>query len=123
MAHNQRPSQPANRLLACLTPADLARLEPYLEPVHLSFRQQLESSNRKIKNAYFIERGLASVVAIGNGDRRQAEVAIVGREGMTGLAIVLGVDRWPHNTFMQVEGEGQRISVDNLRKAIEDGPW
>jgi CRP-like cAMP-binding protein len=118
MAHNQRPNQPANRLLACLASADLALLEAYLEPVELRFREQLESANRKIKNAYFIERGLASVVAIGN-HRRRAEIGIVGCEGMTGFAIVFGADRWPHSTFMQIEGQGQRISVNDLRKAIE----
>src|SRR5262245_44583269 len=100
MAHNQRLNQPANRLLACLVSADLARLEAYLEPVDLKCRQQLESADRKIKDAYFIERGVASVVAIGNGARRQAEVAMIGREGMTGHATVLGVDRSPHNTFV-----------------------
>ena len=114
MAHNQ----PTNRLLACLSSADLALLHDHLEPIQLRFRQQLESA-RKIKHAYFIERGIASVVAIGNGERPQAEVTIVGREGMIGHAIVLGIDRWPYDTFMQVEGNGQRISVDDLRALIE----
>jgi CRP-like cAMP-binding protein len=99
--------------------SDLCVLERYLEPVALNLRQRLESANRRIKNAVFVERGIASVVAVG-GDRRQAEVAVIGREGMTGLAIVLGVERWPHDTFMQVAGEGHSLTADNLRRAMAE---
>src|SRR5215210_3186213 len=68
------------------------------------------------KHGYFIESGLASVA--GNG-RRCLEVGIVGREGMTGLPIVLGNDRSPNETFIQVAGHGLRIPADALRRAME----
>jgi CRP-like cAMP-binding protein len=38
---------------------------------------------------------------------------------MTGLAIVHGADRSPCDVFMQIEGQGQRISADNLRMAMD----
>ena len=63
----------------------------------------------------FIEYGLASIVAA-NGHKR-LEVGLR-REGMTGLLIVLGNDRSPNETFMQVAGNGIRIAADKLRKAI-----
>ena len=44
---------------------------------------------------------------------------MVGREGMTGLPVVHGADRSPCDVFMQVEGEGQRLSADALRIALE----
>jgi CRP-like cAMP-binding protein len=108
-----------NAVLARLPSADRSLLEPHLEPVTLKFRQRLESSNRRIRNVYFLERGLASVVAFGRGKRREAEVAIIGRDSMTGLAVVLGAERSPHETFMQVEGEAQCISADALRGVME----
>ena len=37
---------------------------------------------------------------------------------MTGIPIVLGNDRSPHETFMQVAGDGMRITADKLRTAI-----
>jgi CRP-like cAMP-binding protein len=37
---------------------------------------------------------------------------------MTGLPIVLGNDRSPHETFMQVAGNGVRIPAPKLREAI-----
>ena len=118
MSGETRSNEPRNHLLSHLACADLALLQRYLEPVALKFRQQLETANHTIRHAYFIERGIASVVATANGQRRQAEIAIVGREGMTGLAVVLGTDRSPHNTFVQIEGEGQCIAADDLQRAM-----
>jgi CRP-like cAMP-binding protein len=108
-----------NRILRALSNADLALLQPHLEHAPLKFRQRLQSSNRQIKTVYFPESGIASVVAISGGEHRQAEIAIVGREGMTGLAVVHGADRSPCETFIQVAGEGQCISAEDLRAAID----
>jgi len=113
-------SKPSNRILSRLSRDDLALLEPHLEAVDLPVRKMLEARNRRIDNAYFIESGFASVVA-GSGDR-SIEVGIIGREGMTGLAVVMGHDRTPNQTYIQVAGKGQRISVTNLRKADEQSP-
>jgi len=96
--------------------ADLVLLQPHLEKVPLKFRQRLQSSNRTIRNVYFPESGIASVVAVGGGEHRQAEVAAVGREGMTGLPVVHGTDRSPCDVFIQVEGDGRCITADKLRK-------
>ena len=96
--------------------ADLVLLQPHLEKVPLTFRQRLQSLNRTIRNVYFPESGIASVVAVGGGEHRQAEVAAVGREGMTGLPVVHGTDRSPCDVFIQVEGDGRCITADKLRK-------
>jgi CRP-like cAMP-binding protein len=108
-----------NRILDAMSNADLALLQPHLEKVPLKFRQRLQSSNRTIRNVYFPESGIASVVAVGGGEHRQAEVAVVGREGMTGLPIVHGTDRSPCDVFMQVEGDGQCIAAPKLREAMD----
>jgi hypothetical protein len=50
------------------------------------------------------------------------EVGIIGREGMTGLSVVMGTDRSPHETFMQVGGDGQRMSSVNLCQAVGESP-
>ena len=108
MAPQPRRNEQHNRILNALSSSDLALLQPHLEPVPLRFRDRLQSANREVKHAYFPESGLGSVVAIGGGERRQAEVAVVGWEGMTGLPVVLGAGRSPCDIFMQVEGAGQR---------------
>ncbi|HJR22501.1 MAG TPA: Crp/Fnr family transcriptional regulator, partial [Dongiaceae bacterium] len=81
-------------------------------------RKQLEQSNKPIDQVYFLESGFASVVADGSGDRG-IEVGLIGREGMTGLPILMGTDRSPHETFIQSAGEGLRIGASSLRKAME----
>jgi len=110
------PLPSRNRILTSLSRADFALLQPDLELVPLELRQVLEAANTRITHAYFIENGLASVVA-GNG-RKRLEVGLIGFEGMTGLPIVLGSDRSPHENFIQVAGEGRRIPSDELRTAM-----
>ena len=107
-----------NGILASLTPSDQSLLNPLLRPTELVLRQRLETAKRRIPAVYFLESGLASVVVRGTCGKRQTEAAIIGSEGMTGLAVVLGVDRSPHETFMQHEGAGQYIASDDLRAAM-----
>ena len=99
-----------NRLLAKLEPADLALLAENFTSVTLERRYPLELPNRKIEHVYFIEHGIASVVAAGDSGR-EIEVGLIGCEGLSGLAVILGNDRSPHSTYMQVGGSGQRISL------------
>jgi len=99
-----------NRILSRLSAADLALLKPNLEQVELPLRHVLEMPNKPIKHAYFIERGLASIVAANS--HKRLEVGLIGPDGMTGLPIVLGNDRSPHENFIQVAGEGMRNQDD-----------
>src|SRR4051812_48290868 len=87
-----------NRLLASLSRTDQDELAPHLEPVALKFRQRLEAADRRVTNVYFIDSGLGSVIAVGAGGHRQAEVGIIGRDGVSGLAVILGAERSPHET-------------------------
>jgi CRP-like cAMP-binding protein len=107
-----------NGLLACLSSADQDLLAPFLRPVQLRLRQRLEQANRRLRAVYFIERGMASMVAVGGADRRQAEVNLIGREGVTGIALILGLDHSPHETFVQTEGCAQCISAADLQHVL-----
>jgi CRP-like cAMP-binding protein len=106
-----------NRLLASLSAADLAMLAPHLESVLLPVRKQLEWPNKRIDAIYFPESGFASVVAIQSGGK-EIEVGLIGREGMTGLPVLLGNHRSPHSTFIQAPGAGRRIEPAEIRKAM-----
>ena len=105
----------SNRLLQLLSPADRALLDPNLAPVDLEVRASFERPNRRIEDVVFPETGIASVVAEHpNGQR--IEIGLVGCEGMSGSAVVLGDDRSPHATYIQLAGAGKRIPVAALRK-------
>jgi CRP-like cAMP-binding protein len=118
MPTNPSRSGIENRILSRLSRADFALLKPHLEPVDLPVLTRLEIGNKRIDSIYFMERGFASVVADG-ADEGGIEVGIVGREGMTGLAVVMGKDRSPHDTYIQAAGAGQRISAAKLRAAMD----
>ena len=111
----------SNRILAGLPRQDFALIEPHLEPVDLPIRKTLETRRKRIDHVYFPESGFASVVANGS-DKPSIEVGIIGREGMTGLAVVLGGDRAQHSTYIQVAGNGQRVSAARLREVDEQSP-
>jgi len=112
------PSRPGNRLLAALSAADFGLLQPHLQPVSLKLRLDLERPDRRIDDVYFPQVGIASVVALQSKGTR-VEVGLIGSEGMSGTSIVLGNDRSPHETYIQVAGEGQRISAPKLREAMK----
>ena len=118
MSDNLQTPTSSNRILSRLSAQDTALLAPHLRPVELPLRLPLERRNRRIDYIYFIESGIASVVVNGSGER-SVEVGLIGREGMTGLAVVMAADTTPHETYMQLGGAGQRIPASSLREAME----
>ena len=111
-------SKTGNQVLANLTPADFALLQPHLEKIELPVRRQIELRNRPIEHVYFLESGLGSMV-VSAGANHNIEVGIIGREGMTGLPILMDVDRPVHETFIQTAGTAQRIATAKLREALD----
>jgi hypothetical protein len=111
-------STPRNRLLAALSRDDLALLQPHLQPLGLTIKLEIERPRRRIEMVCFVETGIASVVAV-QSDQTRVKVGLIGCEGMSGTAVVLGGDQSPHSTYMQVAGEGQRIAAPDLRKAMQ----
>jgi CRP-like cAMP-binding protein len=105
--------QSANRLLRALAPADLALLEPHLEPVSLKRGDVMIRPNERIEYTYFPVDCIGSVVAI-TPEGRRIEVGIFGRDGMSGTSVLLGSDRSPHETFVQVAGAALRIDTEKL---------
>jgi CRP-like cAMP-binding protein len=107
----------SNQILSRLSRSDLRLIQPHLEAVDLPVRKQLARRNKRVEHVYFPDKGIASVVS---NSGHALELGIIGRDGMTGVSVVLGSpDKAPHETFMQVAGSGQRLSADHLREAIE----
>jgi len=111
----------SNRLLSRLSREHFGLLAQHLEATDLPNRYRLEIRNRRIEYVYFLESGFASVVANGNKDR-SIEVGLIGREGMTGLAVLMGTDRAPYDTYIQLGGMGWRVKVDDFSRAIKQNP-
>ena len=118
---NQSVANTCNRLLKGLSPDDLALLAPYLTFETLGLRHPIESPNVPIEHCYFVESGIISVVAKSTRDR-SAEVGLVGHEGVTGIAIIMGDDRSPNDTYVQIAGSAFSLPAQRLRDAIAASP-
>ncbi len=110
-----------NGLLRKLSLDDLSLLLPHLEPVTLDRGEVLVVPNEPIEHVTFLEAGVTSVVANTAGGRR-IEIGLTGRDGLAGTPVLLGVDRTPHETFMQVAGSGLRIRSPDLQRVIQRSP-
>jgi CRP-like cAMP-binding protein len=107
-----------NRLLDSLSSADLELLAPHLTMVVLRLRQVIEQPGKRITDLYFPDTGIVSVVAL-NPDGSRVEIGLIGREGVTGIAVLLGNLQSPHSTYIQMAGRGMRIPAVDLREAMD----
>jgi hypothetical protein len=108
-------ARPRNQLLAAMSAADFASLQHHLKPVPMALLKDMERPNQRIETVYFMETGIASVVAV-QSDETRVEVGLIGREGMTGMAVVLGGNQSPHATYIQVAVKGSGSPPKNCAR-------
>lgn len=125
-SHHATPGRPdegpiRNGLLNALPVEVLEELQPYLERVVLKRRQVLHERNLPIAHAYFIEKGLASLLAR-VGDQSTLEVGTLGHMDLVGVPLVLGTARTPYRCVVQVPGEAFRIRAEDLRRVLSGIP-
>ncbi|MGF1622618.1 MAG: Crp/Fnr family transcriptional regulator [Rhodomicrobiaceae bacterium] len=90
----------------------------HAERVSLERRTYLTAPHDRPDYVYFMESGFASLVVTGpNG--RKAEAGLIGKEGASGIPVILGNDQWPHETFIQHEGAALRVGSHSFRTAME----
>jgi CRP-like cAMP-binding protein/CheY-like chemotaxis protein len=108
-----RPSDPeANLLLAAAEAEDRALLAEHLEPVSLAEGQVLEEPGETVSHVWFPTSGLVAVVAEANG--KQGDVALIGHEGLVGIAAMLDAGRAAHRTVVRFPGEAWRMPARAL---------
>ena len=108
-----------NQLLRALSDDVLAALRPKLTAVPLAFRQSLYRANGQIDAVYFLTSGMTSMVATFE-DGVQAEVGIIGREGLVGYSLAYGVDTSYVDSFIQMPGGALRMDARVFRREVED---
>jgi len=110
-----------NHILIAASEKEFSLLRPYLERVDLPHRQILHEASHKIESIHFLNSGMASLVVL-TSDGRSVEVAIVGREGLVGSPLVVGVPRGPYRAIMQIRGSGLRIKGDIFAEIMVSAP-
>src|SRR5438876_1384223 len=106
-----------NVILLSLPDREFNLLRPYLEYVDLPHHRILHEAGERIEFAHFLNEGMASLVVI-TSDGRSVEVAVVGKEGMVGTPLAVGLDRGPYRAIMQISGDGLRVNSDVLTETL-----
>jgi CRP-like cAMP-binding protein len=114
-----------NRLIETLPRKDRQRLLGLCEPVELTFSEILCEAGQVTQHAYFPINGFISLIAAIEG-RTCLEVGMIGREGMLGAPLGLGVSAAPLRAQVQAAGNAWRVEsgalVNELRRtgALQD---
>ncbi len=106
-----------NQLLEALSPASRNHLLSLSKEVHLPLRTMLQPQDETPKYGYFMLSGIGSVV-VQLAEGGSAEVAVIGREGLTGASSLLGPSAPPSECFVQMEGSALRIPFADLKSAF-----
>lgn len=99
-----------NLLLGAMSPADYALLQPHLTRVPIEREMTLAPAGAAAEHVYFLEDAIASIVSDRPG-KGWTEIGIFGREGVSATFLLLGADKSPHETFIQVGG-GTAVRID-----------
>ena len=105
----------ANRLLAKVPADELKFLQPHFEPVSLDVGYPLIKPREIIRDVYFPTTALASLVTVLE-DGSTIEAGSIGREGMAGIPVVLGLETTPMQTVIQVKGDLIRVRASVVKE-------
>lgn len=107
-----------NNVLDGLPDEDLALLKPFMERGTVAAGTSLYQPDDKIKYVYFPENAVISQYCILE-DGRTLEIAMIGREGLTGHTAIFGAHTNSFWTQVSVEGKVSKISVDAVKQVFD----
>ncbi len=110
-----------NLLIAQLPPAEREHVLRLCEPFDLVLSAELSTRGQPLSHAHFPNEGFLSLV-IDVDDYPSIEVGMVGREGMLGTELVLGLAKTPWRAMVQGKGHSWRLPATALRKALTTQP-
>src|SRR5687768_3068649 len=117
-AEQHRPQQ--NALLAALSAAECERFVNDLELVPLTLGQVLYESGQTMSHAYFpIDCIVSLLYVMKNGE--SAEIAIVGNEGVIGIALFMGGESTQSRAIVQNAGHAFRLKGQVLKDEFNSG--
>ena len=108
-----------NRLLASLPAEVLTRLQPALELVPMPLGKAIYESGKVLEHVYFPASGCIVSMLYVMKDGAAAEIAVVGDEGMVGIALFMGGDTTPSRAVVQSAGQAFRLPGAELKNEFE----
>jgi CRP-like cAMP-binding protein len=109
-----------NKLLAVLPEPERRRLFPHLEPDSMPLGKALYESGDRLEHVYFPTSAIVSLLYIME-DGASAEIAIVGNEGIVGVALFMGGETMPNRAVVQSAGHAYRLSGQLLKQEFSRG--
>lgn len=109
-----------NRILSRLPRADYERLRAHLEPVRLPRGRALFEAGDTVPYVYFLMAGMASLIAV-TADDETVQVAMVGAEGVVGVAALLGINVMPYRVVLQLPATALRVDAVSLGAEFRRG--
>ncbi|HTR07348.1 MAG TPA: Crp/Fnr family transcriptional regulator [Paraburkholderia sp.] len=113
MTDEQRLS--GNHLLSVLPVAEWERLSPHLVQVDMPLGQVVYESGDKLSHVYFPTTSIISLLYVME-DGASGEIAIVGNEGIVGIAIFMGGETTPSRAVVQSAGKAYRLDTRLLKE-------
>ena len=111
---------PINKLLGALPEEVCERLRPHLELVPLKLGASVYEADGKQAYVYFPTNAIVSLLYVmKNGS--SAEIAVVGNEGLVGIALFMGGETTPGRAVVQSAGHAFRLSSKRLKLEFERG--
>ena len=110
-----------NELLAAMPRNAYDALEPALEPVMLVFGEVLYQPGAAVTQVYFPCESMVSLL-LPVEDHIDIEVGLVGREGMVGASLSLGITDSPVKALVQGGGSALRLGATRFRRELARNP-
>jgi CRP-like cAMP-binding protein len=108
------PLPTGNHLLAALTHEELARLAPHLEVVPLTLGEVLYEPGDNLRHVYFPTNCIVSLLHVTESGA-SAEIAVVGNEGLIGIALFMGGESTSSRAVVQSAGSALRLPGQKLK--------
>jgi CRP-like cAMP-binding protein len=109
-----------NKLLAALPSDVYERLQPDLEWVPLELGASVYEAGANQPYVYFPTNAIVSLLYVMK-DGASAEIAVVGNEGLVGIALFMGGETTPSRAVVQSAGHAYRLSSKLLKREFEQG--
>ena len=116
----KKPNPRQNRLLAALPAADYERLLPELELVPLPLGWAVYEAGGHLGYVYFPVDSIVSLLYVME-DGASAEIAVIGYDGVVGIALFMGGETTPSRAVVQSAGYGYRLKAVVLKREFEQG--
>jgi CRP-like cAMP-binding protein len=104
-----------NHLLAALPALECERLLPDLELTAMPLGDVLYESGSQLGHVYFPTTSIVSLLYVME-DGASAEIAVVGNEGIIGVALFMGGETTPSRAVVQSAGHAYRLKGQLLKR-------